>query len=419
MVKKRRILQHLQKWLDRDEIVIISGPRRVGKTSLLMLIENELLSRGIKKENIFMLNLEDLDVLQELNRSPKELLKFILNKDERNYFLIDEIQYLEEPTNFLKFLFDFYKGEIKLFVTGSFLFEMKGHFRDSLVGRKIGFNLLPLTFAEFLEFREVELRGYLTKENIPDSVKNELLSLLNEYLIYGGLPEIVLTEDHEIKKSLLKEYVFTYLKKDIRYISGGNDILRHNDLLSILANQISGLLNIEEICNTLGMTRRKTENYLQNFILSSLIYVIPPYFTNIRTQVSKMKKVFLFDTGVRNQVIQNYNNPLNRNDAGALFENFILNELIFTVGQENIYYFRSKVGSEIDFIIKREEIIPVEVKYKKLAKIPDLRGLANFIKKNGNRKGFLVNLTFNREVVEKRTEITDVFRFLNILQNFE
>ena len=418
MIKKRMILKHILPWLERDEIIIISGPRRVGKTTMLQLIKNELLSRGINENNIFLFNLEDLDILKELNKSPKELLKHIINKSKKNYFFIDEIQYLDEPTNFMKYLYDLHKDKIKLIVTGSFLFEFKGQFKDTLVGRKVGFDLTPLTFQEFIDFKNADLLPYYDKNNIPESRKTEFLHLLEEYLIFGGMPEIVLTDDKEIKKTLLKEYVSTYLKKDIRYVSGSNDILRYNDLLSIIANQISGLLNKEEICNTLGMTRNKVEKYLTNLILSSIVYVLPPYYTNIRTQISKMKKVFLFDIGIRNQIIYNFNSTNNRNDAGALFENFILNELINSVGLESIYFYRTKMKTEIDFIIKTNEIVPVEIKYKKLKSAVGLRAIMHFINKNNIKRGFLVNLTLNKKMVDQNIEIIDYLKFLNMLKQF-
>ncbi|MCD4693578.1 MAG: ATP-binding protein [Calditrichales bacterium] len=418
MLRKRIILNSIVRWLDRDEIIIISGPRRVGKTTILHLLNDELLKRGVETKNIFMLNLEDLDILKELTKSPKELLKFVTNEKEKNYFLIDEIQYLEEPTNFLKYLYDLHRDKVKLIVTGSYLLEVKGKFKDSLVGRKIGFNLTPLTFEEFVDFKKNRLLPYFKKTEIPETIRIEILSLLEEYLIYGGMPEIVLTKDTEMKRALLKEYVNTYLKKDIRYISGSDDILRYNDLLSVISNQISGLLNLEEICNTLGMTRRKVEKYLENFILSSLIYILPPYYTNIRTQISKMKKVFLFDTGVRNQVVQNFNSTNNRNDAGALFENFILNELMNAVGKESLFYFRTKTGSEIDFIIRKDKVIPAEIKYKKMNAPSKTRSLSNFIEKNNLEKGYLVNLTLNQMLDDKKIEVVDFLKFLNRLRQF-
>lgn len=112
-------------------------------------------------------------------------------------------------------------------------------------------------------------------------------------------------------------------------------------------------------------------------------------------------------------MIQNFNRTDNRNDAGVLFENFILNELLNAVGKENIYYFKSKIGTEIDFIIKKGEIIPVEVKYKKLKNASGLRALKYFINKNSIKKGYLVNLTLNQISDDKKIEIVDFLKFLN------
>ncbi|NIA30702.1 MAG: DUF4143 domain-containing protein, partial [Actinobacteria bacterium] len=162
--------------------------------------------------------------------------------------------------------------------------------------------------------------------------------------------------------------------------------------------------------------RRKVEKYLGDFILSSLIYVLPPYYTNIRTQISKMKKIFFFDTGVRNQVVHNFNSPDIRMDSGALFENFMLNELINAVGRENIFYYRTKTGSEIDFIIRKSKIIPIEIKYKKLAKSAGTKALSYFIEKNNVEKGYLVNLTLNQMLDQKKIQVTDYLNFFHFLK---
>lgn len=413
MLKNRKIIKKIVPWLGRDEIILIYGPRRVGKTTVLQLLKRELQSIGVEPANIFMMNLEDFDVLRELSQSPKALLKFIRNSEKKNYFLIDEIQYLEDPTHFLKYLYDFYRDKVKLVVTSSFLFEVKNKFRDSLVGRKISFNLTPLIFEEFIDFNDDSLSPYFRKGEIPGAIHNRFLELLEEYLIYGGLPEVVLTKDIEMKQMLMRDYVNTYLNKDIRYISGSNDILRYNDLLAVLASQISGLLNVEEICNTLGMKRLKVDKYLENLILSTLIHFIPPFYTNVRTQITKMKKIYLFDVGIRNQILHNFNSLNVRNDAGALFENFILNELINTYGRENIFFYRSKSGGEIDFIIKKEKVTPIEVKFKKLTRPVGLHTLSSFVERNDLKQGYLVNLTLNQKLIEKRIHVIDFLKFLN------
>ena len=414
MAKKRKLLNRIGKWLARDEIILITGPRRVGKTILLRLIREELIKNGIKENKIFTLNLEDMDILKDLNQSPKELLKYIIDSSSKNYFLVDEIQYLQDVSNFLKYLFDLHRDTIKLVITGSFLFELKKQLKNALVGRKVSFNLTPLTFAEFVDFKDQSLLPYLYKMDIPASIQEKFLSLLQEYLVYGGLPEIVLTDDKEMKRTLLKEYVNTYLKRDIRFLGGDQDILRYNDLLTVIANQVSGLLNTSELSNTVGIPRRKTEQYLENLILSGLIYVIPPYFSNVRTQIVKMKKVLLFDTGIRNQLVLNFNEAATRNDYGALFENFFLNELINAFDKDSICFFRTKSMSEIDFIIKQNKPLPLELKYKRLKKPEGMKHLTYFANENQIEKGYLVNLTLNdsRENGPSNLECIDFRKFL-------
>lgn len=417
MVKKRKLLTKIGKWLDRDEILIISGPRRVGKTTLLQLIKNELLTKGIEDKRIISLNLEDIDVLRQLNKSPKELLKFITRQDKKSYFLIDEIQYLDDASNFLKYLFDMHRDKIKLIVTGSFMFEVKSRFRNSLVGRKIEFDMTPLVFDEFVRFKDETLLPHLFTEEVPGHIHEQFLGLLEEYLIFGGLPEIVLTRDREMKQTLLKEYVNTYLKKDIRYIWANGDILKYNDLLTIISSQVSSLLNISEIANTIRLPRRKTEEYLDTLLLSSLIYLLPPYFSNIRSQIVKMKKIFLFDTGIRNQLIRNFNGTSSRSDAGVLFENFLLNEFLNVFEKDCIYFFRTRTGTEIDFIIKREKVLPIEVKYKRLEKTFGTKPITYFAGESDIDKAYLVNLILNRQPGKEheKIEFIDFRRFLKKL----
>ena len=164
ILKKRKIVKKIEKWLKKRNIIIISGPRRVGKTSILLLLKEKLINEeNINPDKIFYLNLEDIDILSSLNHSPKELLKYISSPNEKYYFLIDEIQYLDNPSNFLKFLYDEYRDKIKLIVTGSFLIESEKKFKDSLVGRKITFPINSLDFEEFLIFKESKILSYWTK----------------------------------------------------------------------------------------------------------------------------------------------------------------------------------------------------------------------------------------------------------------
>ncbi len=404
---EREILKNILKWIPRPEIIIISGPRRAGKTSILYLLKYYLIKRErIPLKNIFYLNLEDIDILSSLNQSPKNLLKYITDDSKKNYFLIDEVQYLDNPSNFLKFLYDEYREKIKLIVTGSFLVESDKKFKDSLVGRKITFFINPLNFEEFLNFKKSDIIDYYYKKEKPVEIQKEFISLLEEHLIFGGMPEIVLTADIEMKKQLLQEYVNTYINKDIRYFWRLNSITQYNNLLKMLSSQTGNLVNVSEISNTLGINRKTVNKMVELLIDFNIIQMLPPFYTNIRTQLSKMKKVYFLDTGIRNQLINNYNSLDFRSDSGALFENFIFNELRVNIDRQNIFYFRSKNKTEIDFIINiGEKIILIETKYKKLRKKQIPRAFYYWKNKQQIHKMILVNLFFNQK--EETIHFTD------------
>ena len=204
MLYKRNIQEKINKWLLEEEIIVLNGPRQVGKTSLLKLLQNELMLQQIREEQIFYLNLEKLEVLDDLNKSPENLLNYIKIKGKKAYFLLDEIQYLDNPSNFLKHIYDEYRDKVKLIVTGSSSLELKAKLQDSLVGRKISFMVKPLCFEEFLRFKKSDVLEYYHKGDIPLEIKNRMKKLLDEYLLFGGMPKVALTNGEEEKKTLLK-----------------------------------------------------------------------------------------------------------------------------------------------------------------------------------------------------------------------
>ena len=404
MLYKRKIQQKINKWLLKDEIIILNGPRQVGKTSLLKLLQTELRRKGIKEERIFYLNLEELEILDELNSSPKNILNYIKSKNKKNYFFIDEIQYLDNPSNFLKYLYDEHRDKVKLIVTGSSSLELKAKLQDSLVGRKVAFKIAPLCFEEFLQFKKEDILDYYHQKNIPATVQNKFKKYLDEYLLFGGMPKVVLTSDREDKKILLKNYVNDYINKDIRYVGKINNLLKFNQLVKVLSNQIGNLLNINELSNTLNMPRLEIEKYINILEYTFVLHKITPYHKNIRSQITKMPKIYLFDLGLRNQMLNNFVEPINRSDSGSLFENFIYLELKQTVSEEDIYFYRTIHKAEIDFIFEKNGVVyPIEVKYKKFSKPAASKVLNGFCKssKINCPRGYLVNLSLNQETVNK------------------
>jgi len=396
MVKSRKIAKVIEKWLDEKEIIILTGVRQVGKTSLLQILEQKLRTKNVDAKNIFYLSLEDISVLDALNSSPENIFKYVLDKSKRNYFLIDEIQYLDNPSNFLKLLYDKYGQKIKLIVTGSSSLELKANFQDSLTGRKVTFEINPLDFEEFLQFKNFKQLDYLSKKDLPGDIKRRFDDELEEYLVYGGMPAVVLQGDTEKKKKILGEYISTYINKDIRAIGKIDNIANFNNLLKVLVSQVGNLLNINELTNTLNIDRRTLVKYLDILEFTFVLYRVLPYSGNIRLQITKMPKIYMFDSGICNAILGNFVATDSRGDAGAIFENFVYMELRKNI-TEKIYFYRTTAGSEIDFIVEQQnKIYPIEVKFKELRKRIDERVLENFINKSGkDGVGKVVNVSLN------------------------
>jgi predicted AAA+ superfamily ATPase len=398
MIKSRKVANNIEKWLKEKEIIILSGVRQVGKTSLLHLMEERLIKGGISQENIIYLNLENIGILSALNENPENVFLYTTDRSNRNYFLIDEIQYLDNPSNFLKLLYDTYGEMIKFVVTGSSSLELKARFQDSLVGRKVSFEILPLDFEEYLSFIESPLLSALGRSNLSSELQDSFQKKLNDFLLYGGMPAVVLQSDPDKKRKLLNEYVSTYINKDIRAIGRIENIASFNNFIRVLAASIGNLLNISELASTVGIERRLLERYLDLLHGTFVLYRVLPFSANVRTRISKRPKTYFFDSGIRNAIIANFSELEARSDAGALFENFVYMEFLKNRSDE-IYFFRTSAGSEVDFVFQSDMLTTlVEVKYKRLNKRIDERVIKNLLKEIGESgRAFVVNLSRNEE----------------------
>lgn len=392
MLYSRKILKNINKWLFEKEIIILNGPRQIGKTSLLKLIRKQLLKQAVSEKNTFYLNLEEIDILDDLNKNPENLLKYITDSDNKNYFFIDEIQYLDNPSNFLKHLYDKYSAKIKIITTGSSSLELKAQLQDSLVGRKVSFLIKTLDFEEFLQFKKSDCVKYLSQKDIPSDIQRKFDEELDEYLIFGSMPAVVLQGDYELKQTMLREYVGTYINKDIRSIGKIENISQFNTVVKILASQIGNLLNITELANTTDIARRKVEKYVELLEYTFVLHRIKSFHNNIRKQITRMPKIYFFDVGIRNAILNNFLAMENRQDRGELFENFVFLELKNNLNG-NIFFYRTILKSEIDFVVEKMKVVQaIEVKYKKLQKPIDSRVLRGLnISKDKEKKMFVIN----------------------------
>jgi predicted AAA+ superfamily ATPase len=357
---KRKYFDQLVKHLDspEKEFLIMSGARQTGKTVLLKQCLDHL---NEKKEKVFYFTLEDSTLKTALNQHPENIFRFIpKNFDSRVYLLIDEIQYLDDPSNFLKYHYDLYAPGLMIIATGSSAFYIDEKFSDSLAGRKKLIEVYTMNFDEFLVFRN---NGHLLQElqmirENPDYIslkRNDLLASLDEYLTYGGYPAVVLAEGHDLKKARLRELLTSYLKRDILE-SGIKSEETLLNLLKILAAGQNNLVNKNELSVTLRVSTTTIENYLLVLQKCFHVVLVKPYFTNVRKEITKMPVVYFHDLGFRNMINNLFGQITNRPDKGAIIENYIFICLREKFLYDEIHYWRTADGNEVDFVINAGEV---------------------------------------------------------------
>lgn len=355
---KRKIFNELVQLVPRKEYILITGARQVGKTTVIKQLATTLRE---KQEEHYFITFEDPDVLNAINKHPENILQFLKsdNRKDRSekkvILLVDEVQLAADPSNFLKLLYDKHGDWLKIIATGSSAFYLDTKFKDSLAGRKRILELYPLDFDEFLEFsgnpgfRE----DYRLTQNNHDfqSLKyREMERLYQEYLTYGGYPAVVMEPDVNEKQKILKDLVNTYLKRDV-FDSGDSNYLKVVQLLKILAFQTGQMVNVNELSRTLRFALPTIEKYL--YILQKCYHIalLRPFFSNIRNEITRMPKVYFHDPGFRNALVNNWAPLQDRADRGQCVENSAYVELRNHHDAENLRFWRTSAGNEIDFII--------------------------------------------------------------------
>ena len=393
---KRKLQKKIQPWLDKPDIIVILGARQVGKTSLLELLKDDVKKRWGNSKNILTFNLEDADQLTALNRDPKYFREYCIfsgaDPDKDSVVMIDEIQYLNDPSHFLKYLADL-EPSLKLIVTGSTSITIK-RFKDGLTGRKKAFTLFPLDFQEFLffkenktlssvlekfHFRNLDFKKIEINSDRIEPFNNEMQVLFEEYIIYGGYPKVVLARSREEKLEELREIFETYELKDVNVLFDVANISAFRNLFKLLAGSVGGLLNVNELSNTLGIGRDTVRRYLSVLENSFIVHMLPPFHTNIRKELTKMPKMFFLDTGLRNFVLKNFTELGFRTDKGDLFENAIFGELYKNLGViDQLYFWRTISKTEVDFVLTGEQNLALEIKFTPNVRFRQPSGLKAF-----------------------------------------
>lgn len=363
MIYKRAIFDQIAEFIHTDDIIVLHGARQVGKTSILSYLQDFLKEQ---KEITHYIDLEDSRYVRILDQGVESLISYLEEqgfslanfeiKQKKLYFFIDEIQYLEAPSSLLKLIHDHYKN-IKLIVSGSSSFDIKNKFKDSLAGRTVNFEIFPLSFTEYLLFKD-----YFFDQNkvfTPKKIE-ELRSLFTEFVLYGGYPKIVLTKELNKKEYYLQQIIDTYVRKDIRDLADIKNIDKFNKLIEVLAEQSGNLLNIQELSNTCNIAKATVEHYL--FLLENtyVVRLVSPFSSNLRSELFKVPKIYFYDTGIMQML---WLKGLPKKILGNVFETAIFSELVKKYHRNNVFYWRTSAQHEIDFILRiKGALLPIEVK---------------------------------------------------------
>lgn len=329
MKLKRALLPQLQYYLIPGKVLVLYGPRQVGKTTLAhaLMDATSLRSRFV--------NADELLYREALASQDRQKLGEVLGDAE--LLIIDEAQRVPEIGLNLKILVDSFP-QARIIATGSASFDLANKISEPLTGRKITFTLYPISYQEIVqEFGILEARNQLER-----------------WLVWGGYPDIVTANNPDLRARLLGELVGSYLYRDILELEGIRRSDKIVDLLRLIAFQIGQEVSIAELATSLALNRQTVDRYLDLLEKVFVIFRIDGFSRNLRKEITKNSRYYFYDNGVRNSLIQNFN-PLNlRNDAGQLWENFLMverrkaNQL--AQRQVNAYFWRTYDRKEIDYI---------------------------------------------------------------------
>lgn len=323
----RTLYQNIQSRLDDPKAIILYGPRQVGKTTLLQQLSTEI------EADILWWNGDEPDIRSDLENATSTWLKEQIGK--RKFLIIDEAQRIENIGLVIKLIVDQIPG-VKVIASGSSSFDLSNNINEPLTGRKWEFLMYPVSVQEMIEHHGERQEG----------------RLLRNRLVYGSYPEIINHPGEE--REYLKELAGSYLYKDILTWENIQKPAKLEKLLQALAFQVGSQVSVNELSQTIGLDNHTIERYIDVLEKAYIIFRLQPFSRNLRNEIKKSQKIYFYDNGIRNAVINQFSSFELRQDKGQLWENFLICErrkMTHYHGKNvNRYFWRNHAQQEIDFI---------------------------------------------------------------------
>jgi uncharacterized protein len=331
----RLLKKIIKQKLFKGKAIVITGARQTGKTTLAL----DLIRESRRAKSAVTFNCDNPSDRETLNNRDIEFLAQAIGPAK--VVFIDEGQKVETIGQTLKLLVDRFKKQKQVIVTGSSSIHLLDRTQETLTGRKLVHTLYPLSLEEIY----------------PGKDRLQIAKGLKELLIFGSYPEVVVTRTFKGKIDLLQELTSSCLYKDIlefQMVKNSNVLV---SLVKALALQLGSEVSYSELANLIGIDKKTIEKYIDLLEKNHVIFRLPPYTSNKRRELSRLKKIYFYDIGVRNAVINNFNFLDSRNDAGALWENFMIVERLkyraYHGLHANQYFWRTYDGSEVDLVEER------------------------------------------------------------------
>ncbi len=339
MIIKRDIFKRIEPFVNSQEAIIITGMRRTGKTTTLNYFYDRIDSDNklyFDLENPYNRRLFDKEDYEDIMKN----LEFLgIDFTRKTYIFLDEIQFLNSMPSVIKYMIDHYG--VKFLITGSASFYLKNLFTESLSGRKYVFEIFPLNFMEFLRFKGSKIR---IPEKITKEMFSKLKSLYEEYMEFGGFPEVVLKQSKKEKIMSLKDIFASFFSMEVENLGDfrKNDTI--SDLIFLLMERAGSKLDIQKLSKELKISRPTVYGYISFLEDVYFIKRIRPLSKGKSTEIRKQPKLYICDTGILNAHVNI--------DKGRLFENSVF-QILREKGEIN--YYQKKSGTEIDFILDKTD----------------------------------------------------------------
>ncbi|KQN33890.1 ATPase [Pedobacter sp. Leaf41] len=342
----RKQLDYALARLFKGKAFIVFGPRQTGKTTFV-----EQLLAKVNKKTLY-LNGDDADVRENLAKPNAIQIAQLLGDYE--VLFIDEAQRIADVGLLIKIIVDRFK-QVQVIATGSSAFELSGKINEPLTGRKYEMMLLPFSYGELVNHTD-----FLTEERS-----------LEQRLLYGSYPEVI--SDAINAEEHLKLLADSYLYKDLFALEEVKKPLLFEKIVKALALQIGSEVNFSELAQLVKADQKTVDKYISLLEKSFVVFTLSAFSGNVRNEIKKNKKIYFYDTGIVNAITRNFNALTNRNDVGALFENYMIAERMKYLHQNqieaNVFFWRTTQQQEIDYIEKtNNKLLAVEFKWNEKGK---------------------------------------------------